>query len=119
MIKDAQGNVLTGATSEAASLLDEGVRAFMLSYGDTLGALDKAIQSAPAFAMAYLAKAWVLTLANDTFFVVKARTLLDKARALEMNDARARACSRAHPRRRRPPRRGRRLARPARHARAA
>ena len=97
MIKDAQGNSLTGATSEAAAHLDDAVRAFMLSYGDTLGALDKAIEAAPAFAMAYLTKAWVLTLANDTFFVIKARALLKTARALEMNDReRVHAAALAH-----------------------
>lgn len=85
MIKDAQGHALSGATSEAVAHFDQGVRAFTLSYGDTLGALDAAIQAAPTFVMAQLTKAWVLTLANDAFFVIKARALLDKARSLEMN----------------------------------
>jgi tetratricopeptide (TPR) repeat protein len=97
MITDAQGNGLTGATAEAAALLDDGIRAFTLSYGDTLGALDKAIQAAPTFVMAHLTKAWVLTLANDAFFVIKARALLDKARALEMNEReRVHAAALAH-----------------------
>jgi tetratricopeptide (TPR) repeat protein len=86
MIKDAQGHALSGATPEAADHFDAAVRAFTLSYGDPLGALDKALEVAPAFPMAHLCKAWVLTLANDAYFVIKARALLETARAFELNE---------------------------------
>ncbi|HEY1260870.1 MAG TPA: hypothetical protein VGF34_16595, partial [Stellaceae bacterium] len=65
MIKDAQGHDLSGATAAAVAAYDEAVRAFTLVHGDAIGLLDKARETAPGCAMAHLAKAWVLALAND------------------------------------------------------
>lgn len=86
MTRDAQGHVLSGATVEAAGLYDDAVRAFALAYGDTLGLIDAARDAAPPFAMAHLAKAWVMALANDAVLVSAASPLMDTARALPMNE---------------------------------
>ncbi|MEZ5818376.1 MAG: tetratricopeptide repeat protein [Hyphomicrobiaceae bacterium] len=86
MAKDAQGHELTGASAEAAAAYDKAIRAFTLSYGDTLAAFDEARNQAPACAMAQLGKAWVFALANDAVLVTGARPLMDAARALPMNE---------------------------------
>ena len=86
MLKDAQGHELTGATAEAAEAIDRAVRAFTLSYGDTLGAFEAARKAAPGCAMAHIGKAWVLVGANDAVLVKGARPLMDAARALPMNE---------------------------------
>lgn len=97
MIADAQGLCLTGATAEAAAHYDAAVRAFTLSYGDAIAEIDAARASAPEFALAQLAKAWIYTLANDAFMVVKARGMLDEARRLPMNEReRVHAAALAH-----------------------
>lgn len=86
MPKDAQGHELSGATPEAADALDRAVRAFILSYGDTLGLFEAARRAAPGCPMAHIGKAWVLALANDAVLVKGARPLMEQARALPMND---------------------------------
>ncbi|MBS0243170.1 MAG: tetratricopeptide repeat protein [Proteobacteria bacterium] len=86
MPKDAQGYELSGATAEAANAFDQGVRAFILSYGDTLGTFENARQAAPGAPMMHLAKAWVLALANDAVLVKGAGPLIETARQLQMND---------------------------------
>ncbi len=86
MARDAQGYELTGATPEAADLIDKAVRAFTLSYGDTLGLFEAARKTAPGCAMAHIGKAWVLGSANDAVLVKGARPLMDEALQLPMND---------------------------------
>jgi tetratricopeptide (TPR) repeat protein len=86
MMRDAQGHELSGATDEATRHFDLGVRAFTLVCGDAVGLYDAARSSAPEFAMAYLGKAWPLSLANDPKLNVAARGLLDSARGLPMNE---------------------------------
>jgi len=85
-MRDAQGHKLSGATAEAIGPFDEAVRAFTLVYGDSLGLYDAACKAAPEFVMAYLGKAWPLSLANDPKLNINARALLDEARALPMNE---------------------------------
>src|ERR1043165_1035852 len=85
-MRDAQGHELSGATSEAASYVDRAVRAFTLIYGDAARLYDAALEAAPELVMAYLGKAWPLTLANDPMMGVQARALLERARPLPMND---------------------------------
>jgi tetratricopeptide (TPR) repeat protein len=85
-MQDAQGHEVSGATVEAIAYFDRAVRAFTLVYGDAPGLYDCARNAAPDFVMAYLGKAWPLALANDPIMVVAARTLLDIARTLPMND---------------------------------
>ncbi|MGD9805193.1 MAG: tetratricopeptide repeat protein [Hyphomicrobiaceae bacterium] len=84
MPKNAQGLELTGATVEAAEAFDRAVRAFALSYGDTLAAFDAAREAAPQCAMAHIGKAWVLALANDAVLITGARPLMEAARALPL-----------------------------------
>ena len=86
MIRDAQGYQLSGATTEAAGLYDQAVRAYALAYGDTGGLFDAARAAAPELAMAHLGKAWVMALANDALLVGKARSLMETARALRLNE---------------------------------
>ena len=85
-MQDAQGHNPSGATPLAIEHFDAAVRAFTLSYGDSLGLFDKARAAAPAFAMAHLGKAWVLASANDAILTAKARPLLEAARALPLNE---------------------------------
>ena len=86
MIHDAQGQPLIGATVAAARHYDEAVRAYALSYGDTLGALDAALLEAPKLTMAILFKAWVMVLANDAPMAAKARPVIAAAREMEQGE---------------------------------
>jgi hypothetical protein len=86
MIEDAQGHRLSGADEDAARAFDEGVRAFTLVQGDAIGAFDAAREAAPDFAMAHLAKAWVLTAANDPPLQAQAQALVETARGLSLNE---------------------------------
>jgi len=86
MIEDAQGHRLSGATPEAAAAYDEAVRAFTIVYGDALGRFDIARDAAPDFVMAYLAKAWLLALANDPVLLPTARDLVETARRLPASE---------------------------------
>jgi tetratricopeptide (TPR) repeat protein len=85
-MRDAQGHGLTGATAEAIGHFDRAVRAFTLMYGDAVGLYDAACKAAPKFAMAHLGKAWPFALANDPTMVVTARSLLQTASSLDMNE---------------------------------
>ncbi|MGE3703023.1 MAG: tetratricopeptide repeat protein [Hyphomicrobiaceae bacterium] len=86
MIQDAQGQPLLGATGAAARHYDGAVRAYALSYGDTLGALDAALRDAPNLTMAVLFKAWVMVLANDVPMAAKARLVISAAREMEQGE---------------------------------
>jgi tetratricopeptide (TPR) repeat protein len=86
MLRDAQRHDLSGATPEAIEAFNAGVRAFTLVYGDTLGLYEAARAAAPAFIMAHLGKAWVLSLASDPILAQEARQLLEAARTLPRNE---------------------------------
>jgi hypothetical protein len=86
MIEDAHGHRLSGATAEAAAAYDEAVRAFNLVHGDALGRFDAARQAAPGCAMAHLAKASVLAVANDPGLLTAAAPLVETARRLPVNE---------------------------------
>ena len=79
MIQDAQGHHLSGETAEAAAAYDQAVRAFNRVHGDSIGWFDTARQAAPDFAMAYLGKAWVFTVANDPRLRTQAAALVETA----------------------------------------
>jgi tetratricopeptide (TPR) repeat protein len=85
MTQDAQGHHLSGAT-EAAATYDQAVRAFNLVHGDAIGLFDAARQAAPDFAVAYLGKAWVFTVANDPGLRTQAAALVETARPLTLNE---------------------------------
>jgi hypothetical protein len=86
MIKDAQGQAVSGATSESVALYDQAVRAFNLGYGDALGLFDAVRQASPDFVMAHLGKAWLFAISNDPSFAGQARALIEAAGSLAMND---------------------------------
>src|SRR6266853_3715260 len=86
MIQDAQGHYLSGATEAAVTAYDQAVRAFNLVHGDAPGLFDTARQAAPGFAMAYLGKAWVFTVANDPGLRTQAAALVETARPLRLNE---------------------------------
>jgi tetratricopeptide (TPR) repeat protein len=86
MSEDAYGHSLSGATAEAATAFDAAVRAYNLVYGDAVGLFDGACAAAPAFAMAYLGKAWVFAVANDPGLLRKAEALVDDVKPLALNE---------------------------------
>jgi tetratricopeptide (TPR) repeat protein len=86
MIKDAQGQTVSGATAASVALYDQAVRAFNLGYGDSPRLFDAARETSPDFAMAHLAKAWLFVLANDPSMLGHARTLVQSAATLPLNE---------------------------------
>jgi hypothetical protein len=86
MPQDAQGHTLSGATTEAASHYDAGVRAFILAYGDAMGSLEAARDAAPGCAMAHLGKAWIQALSNDRATVASARGAIEDMRVFALNE---------------------------------
>src|SRR5437763_11271618 len=86
MIHVAQGHHRSGATEGAVTAYDQAVRAFNLVHGDAIGLFDAARQAAPDLAMAYLGKAWVFAVANDPGLLTKAKTLVETARLLRLNE---------------------------------
>lgn len=89
MIKDRQGNILSGATAESAGLLDQAVAAFNIYRGDPIGLLDRAIAAAPGFAMAHIAKAHMFALATEPAAMRAAVSLLDTAWGLRLTEREA------------------------------
>jgi tetratricopeptide (TPR) repeat protein len=86
MIQDAQGHRLSGATEAAVTAYDQAARAFNLVYGDAVGLFDAARETAPDFAMAYLGTAWVFAVANDPGLLTRAKSLVETARPLRLNE---------------------------------
>ena len=86
MIQDAQGHYLSGATEAAVTTYNQAVRAFNLVHGDAIGLFDAAREAAPDFAMAYMGKAWVFAVANDPGLLTGARTLVETARRMRLNE---------------------------------
>jgi len=86
MIQDAQGHRLSGATQGSVTAYDQAVRAFNLVHGDAIGLFEEACRAAPDFAMAYLGKAWVFAVANDPGLLTKAKTLVETARPMTLNE---------------------------------
>jgi len=86
MTEDAQGHRLSGASATAGAAYDQAVRAFNLVHGDAVGLFEAAREEAPGFAMAYLGKAWVFALANDPGLMTEAKSLVETARSLTVNE---------------------------------
>ncbi len=86
MITDRQGNALKGATAEAAAAYDDAVEAFNLYAGDPLALLDRAIEAAPEFAMARIAKAHVLALATEPAASAAAAAIVAETKALPLGE---------------------------------
>jgi tetratricopeptide (TPR) repeat protein len=86
MTQDAQGHQLSGATQAAVTAYDAAVRAFNLVHGDAIAMFDTECEAAPDFAMAYLGKAWGLVMANDPGLMTRAKTVVEAARPLRLNE---------------------------------
>ena len=89
MTADAQGNALTGATAEVASLFDQAVEAFNIYRGDPVGLLDQAIEAAPGFAMAHILKAHLLGLATEPTATMEAKAIIGTVKSLQLSEREA------------------------------
>ncbi len=86
MIKDQHNNTVSGGTPEAVRLLDEATHAFNIYCGDPMDFLDQALHIAPAFAMAYIAKAHLFVSSSEPGAIAQARLQIDSARQLKLNE---------------------------------
>ncbi|MGE0224434.1 MAG: tetratricopeptide repeat protein [Acetobacteraceae bacterium] len=86
MLKDAQGQAISGATAEAAEQYDQAIRAASLAHGDVMGRLDAAIAAAPDFVMPRIAKGWFFALSRDPLMADRARAMVTAAAALPVNE---------------------------------
>ena len=86
MLADRQGNAVKGATAEAVGFFDQGIEAFNLYRGDPLAMLEQAVERAPHFAMAHIARAWMLGLATEPAATAEARAIVDRVRALPLDE---------------------------------
>ncbi|MGE4339377.1 MAG: tetratricopeptide repeat protein, partial [Pigmentiphaga sp.] len=89
MSDDQQGNALSGATREAANHYDNAVASFNTYRGDPIAEIDKAIQAAPDFPMAYLLKAHLFGLATEPELTAAALLILQKVKAMRLSDREA------------------------------
>jgi tetratricopeptide (TPR) repeat protein len=89
MITDAQGNLLSGTTSEAVALFDQAVEAFNIYRGDPVGLLDSAIEAAPDFAMAHIMKAHLFGLATEPEATNDAKSLIVRAKSMRLSEREA------------------------------
>ena len=85
-MQDAQGQAISGATAEAVAHYIQAARAFNLGYGDAPALFDAAREASPDFVMAHVTKAWMFALANDPSVLVHARSLVETAARLSMNE---------------------------------
>ena len=76
-LKDLQGNVMTGATPEAADRYQDAARAFNIYVGDPLGLADAAIDLAPDFVMARVLRAALMAAATEPAANAEAKRSLD------------------------------------------
>jgi hypothetical protein len=86
MLTDRQGNAVKGATADAVSCFDQGIEAFNLYRGDPLALFDRAVERAPEFAMAHIARAWILGLATEPAATAEARALVSRISALPLDE---------------------------------
>lgn len=86
MPTDKQGNPVSGATAESVALFDQAVRAFNIYRGDPVALLTQAIDVAPDFAMARIAKAHLFAVATEPAAMAEARGIIAEVKALRLND---------------------------------
>jgi tetratricopeptide (TPR) repeat protein len=86
MLTDRQGNAVKGATVEAVGFFDQGIEAFNLYRGDPLALLEQAVERSPEFAMAHIARAWMLGLATEPAATAEARAIVDRVRTLPLDE---------------------------------
>lgn len=76
MHHDQQGHALSGATTEAAALYCEALRAFNIYRGDPLAVMERVIETAPDFHMAKVFKAQLYALSTEPDAMQTARELM-------------------------------------------
>ncbi|PLC53605.1 tetratricopeptide repeat protein 38 family protein [Pollutimonas nitritireducens] len=89
MITDQQGNRLSGATAQAAEHYNEAQVSFALYRGDPLAMVDRAIETAPNFAMAHILKAYMLGVATEPAANEYAKEIVDKLSSMRLDDREA------------------------------
>lgn len=93
MMVDRQGNPLTGATANALDDYERAVWSFNIYRGDPIALLDRAIEAAPEFVMAYLLKGHLYALATEPEASAEAQRLLDRASSLPCNEREQSHCA--------------------------
>ena len=88
MTTDCRGLAHSGATAEALHAFDAAIDSFNRYRGDPVALLTTALDHAPDFAMARIARAWLLALSTEPAGIASAREDLDNARP-PSTDARA------------------------------
>jgi hypothetical protein len=86
MVRDRQGNPVSGATRESIALFDQALGEFNLYRGDPVATLDRAVAAAPGFVMAHVLKTYLLGLATEPQATAQARQIVASARGLPMDD---------------------------------
>ncbi len=86
MVRDAQGNALTGATTEAAWLYDQAVHELQCYINDPVATVDAAIAASPEFVMAHVLRAQLHLLGTEAAGLPAARDSLETAAALPADE---------------------------------
>ncbi|WP_339882122.1 tetratricopeptide repeat protein [Vreelandella maris] len=89
MLTDRQGNALPGATTETRELYHRAIDAFNLYRGDPVTPLNQAIEAAPKFTMARIARAYLFALATEPAAADAAKTDLIAVKQFRLNDREA------------------------------
>jgi len=89
VVTDKQGNVLSGATIDGAEIYGEAVEAFNIYRGDPVGALDRAIEVDPEFAMAHILKAHLFGLATEPDATKEAKAIVTEVKTLRLSEREA------------------------------
>lgn len=89
MHTDAQGNAISGANDEAATLFDAAIAAFNIYRGDPVGLADQAIDTAPTFAMAHILKAHLFGLATEPEATGEAKAILATVKSFRLSEREA------------------------------
>lgn len=85
MLSDRQGNILSGANTDAVGLYDEAIEAFNIYRGDPVALIDDAVASAPQFAMAHIAKAYLFAFATEPEANAEANAILSTIEGVRLN----------------------------------
>ncbi|SDJ13990.1 tetratricopeptide repeat protein [Billgrantia gudaonensis] len=89
MLTDRQGNALPGATADTLALYNQAIDAFNIYRGDPVTPLDQAIEAAPAFTMARIARAYLCALATEPAAAVAAKADLAVVKDSRLDDREA------------------------------
>ncbi len=86
MLSDPQGYPMTGASESALELYNQALSAFQLYLGDPVALLDRAIEEAPAFSMAHIARAYMYGLATEPAATTAALKFAREINNLQMSE---------------------------------